>query len=421
MHIFYTGYNLGDNGKQVILHTQSPDPHGSSFSTPGNEIKIVGDGRSNLEDIDFRDPFIFFHQPEGRYWMVIASRLAKGPNWSRGCIALLTSEDLETWTFAPKPLYTPNDMFCPECPELWTLPNGKWYLMYSRFHAPNAGTVYRVADSPYGPFRVPRDGSHGRLDGRRWYAAKSSPKADNQDQRVFFGWIGDYVDEEKKWLWGGDMGIPRLVSAGEEGYLNVEPVPGILELFEKTSTPVETIPSTLKMTAVGTTKTNFLDLGPGESQDLLATFDIRQCDAHSFGVVLQADEEEKGFRLQIVPGPQDTYSVILHTDFPSLDDFWADQYKLYLPRLVDGPEIVRHDGVKLIGGIKLLLRGQVMEVFCGGRSISFRLPMPSLYTPDDNGQARKECHRFGWFVEDGEVAVDNVSIRYGGIVCNMDK
>lgn len=119
--------------------------------------------------------------------------MAKGPHWTRGCLALLTSKTLKEWSLEPEPFYAPNDMMCPECLEFFSLPNGKWYLIYSRFSAPNAGTVYRVADSPRGPFRTPRDGSGGRLDGRRWYAAKSCQKANDASKRIFFGWVADQV------------------------------------------------------------------------------------------------------------------------------------------------------------------------------------------------------------------------------------
>lgn len=408
MNIFYTGYNLSQKGKQVILRAPSQDRHGSKFQYPGKEITFNGDGRSKLENIDFRDPYIFYNESESRYWMIIASRLAEGPHWSRGCIALLTSTDLNTWAFAPEPLYAPNDMFCPECPELFRLPNGKWYLVYSRFHAPDAGTVYRVADSPYGPFRIPRNGSHGRLDGRRWYAAKSCPKAGDPSKRICFGWTGDYVDEEGKWLWGGDLGLPREVSADKQGNLRVDLVAGVERLFRETSDSVshKIVPADMTLSSIASTKVTFPDLAVVETQDMLVHFDIAKCDTHSFGVVLQADENEKAHRLRISRGSGESFHVALLTDFPPLDDFWADQYTLHQPRPVDGPEIVRHDGVDLSSGITLILRGQLVEIFCGGRSMSFRLPLPT------NGGTR----RLGWFVEDGEVELFNISVRYGGML-----
>ncbi|KAK1767567.1 glycosyl hydrolase [Phialemonium atrogriseum] len=415
MNIFYTGYSLSQGGKQVILRARSQDRHGGKFQQPGSEISFSGDGRSKLEDIDFRDPYVFYNEAESQYWMIIASRLASGPFWSRGCVALLKSTDLDTWTFEPEPLYSPNDMFCPECPELFTLPNGKWYLVYSRFHAPDSGTVYRVADSPYGPFRVPRDGSNGRLDGRRWYAAKSCPKAGDPSRRIFFGWIGDYVEDEGKWLWGGDFGVPREVSADEKGNLRITTVSEVEQLFDETSAavPPKSVPSKLSLASLGSTMVTFPDLSVAEGRDILLRFDIRSCDAHSFGLVLHADSTQKGHRLRFTPSSGDIYTITLLTDFPPLDDFWADQYKLHLPRPVDGPELVRHDGVSLAGGVTVFLKGTLLEVFCGGRSISFRFPVSVPATPElaaaDNG-------RLGWFVEDGEVELSDVSIRHGGLI-----
>lgn len=422
MNIFYTGYNLSENGRQVILRAKSSSQHGDvGFESPGKEITFRGDGRAQLENIDFRDPYIFWNEAESRYWMIIASRLAQGPYWSRGCVALLTSDDLDTWTFESTPLYSPNDMFCPECPELFSLPNGKWYLVYSRFHAPDSGTVYRVADSPYGPFRIPRDGSQGRLDRRRWYAAKSCPKVGDPGKRVYFGWAGDFVDVEGKWLWGGDLGVPREVSADAQGNLQIKAVPEVLELFRSTATSIsEAVASEFSLSSIGATKMSFPDV-PGD-RDLLVHFDISDCDAHSFGMAFQVDETHKGYRLQLTPTTEETYTVKLLTDFPPLDDFWADQYNIHLPRPVDGPEIVSHDNVRLKGGVSVLIRGQVVEVFCGGRSITYRLPLPVRKPGDIASQnAIDKAHRMGWFVDDGDVRFKNVSIMAGGQVGRMGK
>ncbi|KAG9257375.1 family 32 glycoside hydrolase [Emericellopsis atlantica] len=407
MNIFYTGYNLSQNGKQVILRTKSKDRHGAQFESQGTVIAIQGD-MSQFEDIDFRDPYVFFNDAESRYWMLVATRLRNGPHWSRGCIALLTSSNLDDWTLDAEPLYSPNDMFCPECPELFTLPSsGKWYLVYSRFHAPNAGTVYRVADSPRGPFRVPRDGSNGRLDGRRWYAAKSCPRAGNPDQRLYFGWLGDFVDEQGKWLWGGDLGVPRQVSADSQGWLRVDMAPEYRHALREAAEPLEKVSGrgTLLLESSGSTRTSFPKLTADmEQDDLLITFNVQTKEAHSFGLLLQADESDKAFRLSIAANAHDSLcSVALMTDFPPLDDFWADQYQLHLPRPIDGPELVRHDGLDLEGGISVLLRARLVEVFGGGRSLSFRLPAPRA----DGGKTR----RFGWFVEDGAVAFEEIAVH----------
>ncbi|KAH7037187.1 family 32 glycoside hydrolase [Microdochium trichocladiopsis] len=343
MNLFYTGYSLPRNGMQVVLRMVANDKHGTHFEPGRKQIEIAdvdGSHSSKFEDIDFRDPYIFFNQDAGLYWMLVATRLRSGPYWTRGCIALLTSPDLEVWTPEPEPLYAPGDMFCPECPELFTLPNGKWYLVYSRFHAPNPGTVYRVADSPRGPFRTPRDGSFGRLDARRWYAAKSCSKAGSTDRRVYFGWIADRCAEDGKWLWGGDLGIPRELFADVNGLLRVQPAQEVLPDFYSAAQ------ARVKLSSIAGTSTVF----PGElaqlhhHTDAVMRLDVNSCDAVGFGLVFDADRELSGHRLRFIP-TGDTWSVILLTDVVPLDDFWADQYNLHVDRPVDGPETARHDNV----------------------------------------------------------------------------
>ena len=418
MEIFYTGYNLAQNGKQVILRASSKDSHGSSFDT-AKVISIHGEGLSQFEEIDFRDPYVFFNHTEQKYWMLVATRLATGPHWSRGCLALLTSSNLDSWVVDPQPLYAPNDMFCPECPELFLLPNGKWYLVYSRFHAPNAGTVYRVADNPRGPFRIPRDGSHGRLDGRRWYASKSCPKTGDPSKRIYFGWIGDYVDDEAKWLWGGDLGVQREVIADGQGNLRVDIAKEFREGLQNapslSSKNKNTFSPSLHMSSPGSKQNYFPDFWhEAETKDLFITFDIESCDTHGFGIILQADGTERGHQLVFTPSGNGIFSISLMTGFPPLDDFWADQYNLYLRRPVDGPELVRHDSVRIDTGVSVLLRGQLVEVFCGGRSLSWRLPLDLEEGKCEAGKSTG--HRLGWFVNDGMVSLTGISIKSLGNV-----
>jgi beta-fructofuranosidase len=195
MRIIYAGYNLSQNGKQVIVHATSQDRVGTAFTKSAEPVNIISDGpnRVAFEEIDFRDPYVHYNEDEKCYWMRVGTRLAKGPQWARGSLALLIPPDLKAWSLEPERFYAPNDMMCPECLELFSLPNGKWYLVYSIFSAPDVGTVSRIADSPHGPFRTPRDGSGGRMDGRWWYAAKSCSKANDPSKRIFLSWIADQV------------------------------------------------------------------------------------------------------------------------------------------------------------------------------------------------------------------------------------
>ncbi|KAL1632847.1 hypothetical protein SLS56_003337 [Neofusicoccum ribis] len=427
MHIFYTGYSLAAGGKQVILHAASADKHGSAFTQATTPITMISPTADSLfEDIDFRDPYVFFNPAESCYWMLVATRLASGPYWTRGCIALLTSPDLDTWTVDPEPLVAPNDLFCPECPELFSLPNGKWYLVYSRFSSPNAGTVYKVADSPRGPFRTPRAASGGRLDARRWYAAKSCPKAGDPTKRVYFGWIADRYDGDGKWLWGGDMGTPREVSFDENGHLVVQPSQEALQAAFATAAEVDAdqVPTDLQLSSIGKTSAHFLPVQHStDPVDYLFQFNVASHDAPSFGVLLRVDGNMNGHRLRFEPTAPNVFDVVLLSDSPPLDDFWADQYKLYLPRAVDGPEIARHTGIVVSGTVTIVVQANVLEIFVGGRSISYRLPQRSApeaivshgnTNNETNGKvedARQEIKELGIFVEDGTVKLANVLLR----------
>ena len=179
----------------------------------------------------------------------------------------------------------------------------------------------------------------------------------------------------------------------------------------RTSRPVspgDAAPS-LYLCSLATTATHFPELGAAEwKRHLMVDFKVAACDAHTFGVMLHVDKSGKGHRLQFIPQGNGLFSVILMTDFPPLDDFWADQYKMYIPRPVDGPELVRHDNVSLVDGVFLFLRGQIVEVFCGGRALSFRLPEPPNWADSERDGVR----RLGWYVEDGMVDLVDINMRH---------
>ncbi|CAI6337817.1 unnamed protein product [Periconia digitata] len=422
MHLFYTGYNLAHGGKQVIIHARSNDRQGSAFYKSPSIISISGD-MSQFEDIDFRDAHVSWNECEGRFWMLVATRLKNGPFWTRGCLALLTSVDLEDWAIEREPFYAPNDMFCPECPEIFSLPNGRWYLVYSRFHAPDAGTVYRMADTPRGPFRVPRDGSGGRLDARRWYAAKSCPKAGDSSKRVSFGWIADKLDGQ--WSWGGDLAIPREVSADESGCLIIKPSPILLESTFRHRVEGSQIPPEIEMKSVGTTKTRYL---PVEDPDYCLKFNIASHDAASFGLLFRTDKDMKGYRLRFVPIRSGLYDISLMICPPPLDDFWADQYALHLPREVDGPEFARHAAIDIRGSVVVVSKSGVLQIFVGGKSLSFRLTNEDIAGDDEcdtknknhvngNGlssaqpaQKTTDTRELGFYVQDGALSLADIQL-----------
>ncbi|KAJ4304612.1 hypothetical protein N0V90_000138 [Kalmusia sp. IMI 367209] len=424
MHIFYTGYNLLQGGKQVILHARSNDRKGSRFTKSPSAISISGD-MSRFEDIDFRDAHVSWQESENRFWMLVATRLREGPFWTRGCLALLTSPNLEAWTIEPEPLYAPNDMFCPECPEIFSLPNGKWYLVYSRFHAPNAGTVYRIADSPRGPFKTPHLSSGGRFDARRWYAAKSCPKAADPNTRIYFGWVADKLDGQ--WSWGGDMGVPREITADESGHLIVRPCSEFLNATFSPRCEIS-LPSTLAIKSVGQTKIEFFSAFGEIPEEYHFEFNIISHDAASFGLLFRTTGNMDGHRLSFMPSTPDLFELVLARYPAPLDDFWADQYNMHLPREVDGPEIARHL-LNIRDSILVTVSNDVLEIFIGGKSISHRLSpitresqiqtisgIDGCGREGGNGSLQndklwKDAQPLGVFVEDGYLELANMCLR----------
>ena len=423
MHIFYTGHNSSrEKGMQVINHAYSIGRHGTSFVKSQKSIIIDSDAPSMaaFEKADFTGPFVFWNAQEKQYWMLLATRLASGPHWTKGCISLLTSQDLSSWTFHPEPLFAPNDMFCPESPELFTLAStGKWYLVYSRFSSPCAGTVYRMADSPWGPFRIPRDGSNGRLDGRRWYAAKSCSKAGDPSKRIYFGWIADRSKVTGKWMWGGDMSV-REVSTNHNGTLRIELVEGMFDKIFTRDSVFNQGKECFK--SVGTMTTKFLDFKPSSKDTpYLLTIEMGTIDASSFGFLFRMDDDLKGYCMRCAETAEDKYSILLSAVPSPLDDFWAEFLKVDIPREVDGPQLVRRDNVSLAEGpIKILVIDETIEVFAGGRALSYRLAggnsMMMKKEGDAEGTASEKSksvkiHELGLFVDDGNVTFSSMTVH----------
>ncbi|MCY2930951.1 MAG: GH32 C-terminal domain-containing protein [Planctomycetota bacterium] len=57
---------------------------------------------------DFRDPYPFWNEEDGQYWMVVATQTKDPAVPFRGALTLAKSKDLVRWEFAPKPFWAPN-------------------------------------------------------------------------------------------------------------------------------------------------------------------------------------------------------------------------------------------------------------------------------------------------------------------------
>ena len=350
-YLFYTGHHVGAANPQTICLATSTDL--VRFERHGRNPLITP--IAGYEAIDWRDPYVFYNETEQRWWMLIAARLAHGPKWRRGCIVLATSENLLDWEVEPSPLYVPGTTYCPECPEMWTACD-RWYLVFSRF-SEDVGTVYRVAESPRGPFRAPVDEA---LGGRRWYAAKSAPQVDGS--RVFFGWIHDFVAEGRpRWLWGGDFAAPRVVTPDAHGELSVKLHPAVEAMFDDGSA------TAVKLEAIGgEAHATVIDVLPGTCL-VRAEFAVTDNPA-AFGLTLAENDDLEGWfvtfdrnrgfvTLAVNPGRSTTFGSDLTGRASSVCNVDG-------PILAEAPYSHELDG----NAVTILLDGEILEVYVDARS-----------------------------------------------------
>lgn len=111
------------------------------------------------------DPFVFWHEADRCFHMLITGRMREGSIDERGCVALARSSDLLNWEMQ-LPLVSPGLFDRMEVPSLWAC-GGRWYLMFCahggiqspRFRreypsVPDAAAYVYTADDLRGPYEL---------------------------------------------------------------------------------------------------------------------------------------------------------------------------------------------------------------------------------------------------------------------------
>jgi len=218
-HIFYAGHNpyFRAKGKpeQGIMHAVSDDllhwrkrPEDTFYAPP-----------ERFERNDWRDPFVFWNEQAGEYWMLVAARLNSGPKRRRGCTGLCTSKDLKKWTVR-EPFWAPHLYSAHECPDLFRIGDW-WYLVFSEF-SDLVRTRYRKSRSLAGPWITPE---RDCFDSQAFYAAKT---ASNGRDHFLFGWnpTRDAASDSAPWSWGGNLVVHRIRQE-RDGSLAVDIPPSV--------------------------------------------------------------------------------------------------------------------------------------------------------------------------------------------------
>lgn len=214
-HIFYTGHNPNNPaGLEFVLHATSPDlvhwtKHPDEIIGPDGTIYSAAHNRN------WRDPYVFWNEDEGQYWMVVIATDAKTGHPVQG---LLVSKDLKHWEYQI-PLQGCEGQ---ECPDLFKIAD-TWYLI--------GGHMYYSAKCPRGPYR--KHENH-IIDRPGLYAGK---RMFDGRRHVWVAWAWDNrepTDACPDGTWGGYMCLPRELYPGPDGQLYCKPVQEAVTFFRKT-------------------------------------------------------------------------------------------------------------------------------------------------------------------------------------------
>ncbi|MCE9592052.1 MAG: family 43 glycosylhydrolase [Planctomycetes bacterium] len=225
-HIFYTGHNhhLTKVGRpaEAVMHATSTDL--KSWTKDEGFALFAPVDRYAADD--WRDPFVFWNEEAGEFWMLLAARQRTGPAQRRGCTALCASKDLKRWEVR-EPFWAPQQYFTHECPDLFRMGDW-WYLVFSEFSA-TVQTRYRMSRSLGGPWIAP---ANDTFDTRAFYAAKT---ASDGQRRYAFGWLPTRVGEKDtdNYQWGGEL-VVHEITQQPDGTLTVRVPESVAGVFGRT-------------------------------------------------------------------------------------------------------------------------------------------------------------------------------------------
>ena len=283
-YIFYTGHNphfeRDGRGAQKVLMAKSKD----LIHWEKEKDFILAPNDPNLEQNDFRDPFVFYEN--GEYVMVLTGRMKNAPLLQcKGVLLSLRSKDLINWKMDEKPFYNPQAYYAHECPDIFKIGEW-WYLIFSEF-SDRYVTTYRMSKSLDGEWITPK---HNTFDGHAFYAAKT---ASDGKRRLLFGWNptkeGD--DDNRYWQWGGNI-VPHELVQNDDGTLSVKCPIEVRKEFNKELPIKEEIIIGEKQDDVllGNKQRTILSLGKLE-EHAIVEFDVAPLkDQGDFGLILNEKE-----------------------------------------------------------------------------------------------------------------------------------
>jgi fructan beta-fructosidase len=198
-----------DSQKQNLAFSNDRGRTWTNYS--GNPI-------ADLHQPDFRDPKVFWYEPQKKWVMVAVFADEKQ-------VKILDSPNLETWTLRStfRPLGSGKGQW--ECPDLieLSLDNGphakKWVMVINRNPgAPAGGTGVEYFVGTFDGVKfvneTPADQELWADYGKDFYATNSFSDLPASDgRRIWLGWISNwqYANKEPTGLWRGAQSLPRVL------------------------------------------------------------------------------------------------------------------------------------------------------------------------------------------------------------------
>lgn len=210
----------------------------------------------------WRDPHVFWNPTEKMWWMAVtALEQTNGDYVPSGAVAYATSIDLMTWHIQRKPILLDRDCLAGECPDIFPFGDG-WAMIYY----PDM-TRIRLADSPIGPWRRPKNDAPSGL---HFNAGKTEFDG---TRYIWHAYLARLSHDYDKHQYGGVMALPRELYLDKLGIPAVRLVPEIIKACNKDATGGlgGKVFLPLLKSRVSATK-NSLILEPGTGDNALALY-----------------------------------------------------------------------------------------------------------------------------------------------------
>ncbi len=297
-----SGFGRGDLPPLVAIYTGHGHGRQTQDLAYSNDrgrtwTKFAGNPVLDIGQQDFRDPKVFWHEPTGRWVMIVSLATQKK-------VQLYGSSDLKAWTllseFGPAGVEKKPNW---ECPDLFELPienepgQTRWVLeadMGSGAIAGGSGGEYFTGDFDGTRFVADALDSQWVDYGRDFYAPVSWSDIPAEDgRRIWLGWMNNWQTSlNPTYPWRGAMSIPRE--------LTLRRIDGVLRLCQR---PVREL-AALRGAAESVTNVTLDDIAKslktrGQQLAFLITFEPGT--ATAFGLrVLQggAQQTEIGYDVQ---------------------------------------------------------------------------------------------------------------------------